>query len=46
LEGHPELRRVHVGKDYVVVYTIRGKEILVLVVRVGHRKGVYRRLPD
>ena len=45
LEGYPELRRVHVGKDYVVVYTIREKEILVLVVRVGHRKGVYRRLP-
>jgi len=46
LEGRPELRRVHVGKDYVVVYTIREEEILVLVVRVGHRKEVYRRLPD
>lgn len=46
LEGHPELRRLHVGKDYVVVYTIRESEVLVLVVRVGHRKEVYRRLPD
>ena len=46
LEGRPELRRVHVGKDYVVVYAIREEEILVLVVRVGHRKEIYRRLPD
>ncbi|MBM3302941.1 MAG: type II toxin-antitoxin system RelE/ParE family toxin [Deltaproteobacteria bacterium] len=46
LEGRPELRRVHVGKDYVIVYMIHEEEILVLVVRVGHRKEVYRRLPD
>jgi mRNA interferase RelE/StbE len=44
LEGHPELRRVHAAKNHVIVYTIRQEEILVLVVRVGHRKDVYRGL--
>jgi mRNA interferase RelE/StbE len=44
LEGTTELRRVHASMDYVIVYTIREKEILVLVVRVGHRREVYRRL--
>jgi len=44
LEGTTELRRVHASKDYVIIYTIQEKEILVLVVRVGHRREVYRRL--
>ncbi len=42
LKSRPELRRVHAGPDYVIVYTIRTK-ILVLVVKVAHRKDVYRR---
>jgi len=44
LEGHPELRRVHASKDYVIVYTIRDRDVLVLVVRVAHRKEAYRGL--
>jgi mRNA interferase RelE/StbE len=44
LEAHPDLRRVHASKDYVIVYTVRDKEVLVLVVRVTHRKDVYRGL--
>jgi mRNA interferase RelE/StbE len=44
LEGHPDLRRVHASKDYVIVHAIRDEEVLVLVVRVGHRREVYRRL--
>jgi len=44
LEGHRDLRRVHASKDYVIVYTIRQREVLVLVVRVAHRKDVYRGL--
>lgn len=44
LEGQPELRRVHAGKDYVIVYTVRQKQVLVLVVRIAHRKEVYRNL--
>jgi mRNA interferase RelE/StbE len=44
LEGYPELRRVHASKDWVIVYSILGDEIVVLVVRVAHRREVYRRL--
>ena len=44
LEGPSELRRVHASKDYVIVYAVRDKEVLVLVVRVGHRREVYRGL--
>jgi mRNA interferase RelE/StbE len=36
------LRRVRVGA-YRIVFEVRNRELLVLVVRVGHRSGVYRR---
>lgn len=42
LEGPSGLHRVHASKDYVIVYAVRDKEVLVLIVRVGHRKDVYR----
>ena len=38
------LRRVRVG-DYRVVYEVRDDELLVLVVRVAHRRDAYRRTP-
>ncbi len=38
LEG---LRRVRVGV-YRIVFEVRNRELLVLVVRVGHRSSVYR----
>ncbi len=44
LEGLGELRRVHASKDYVIVYAIRDKQVLVLIVRVAHRKDAYRGL--
>ena len=44
LQGRPELRRVHVGKDYVIVYTIRQERVAVLIVRIAHRKDAYREL--
>jgi mRNA interferase RelE/StbE len=44
LEGYPELRRIHASKDYVIVYSVSEKEVVVLVVRVAHRREVYRRL--
>ena len=44
LEAQGELRRVHASKDYVIVYLVRDDEVLVLVVRVAHRKEVYRGL--
>jgi mRNA interferase RelE/StbE len=45
LEGYPELRRIHASKDYVIVYSVLEDEVVVLVVRVAHRRDVYRRLP-
>jgi mRNA-degrading endonuclease RelE of RelBE toxin-antitoxin system len=32
------------GKNYRVIYQIRDEVLLVLVVRVGNRKEVYRRV--
>lgn len=34
--------RLRVG-DYRVVYTVLTDELIIEVIRVGHRKGVYRR---
>ena len=45
LEGFRHLRRVHAGKDYVIVYRIKDGELLVLVLQVSHRREAYRRLP-
>jgi mRNA interferase RelE/StbE len=41
LEGDESLYRVRVG-EYRIVYEIRDKILVVLVLKVGHRKGVYR----
>ena len=38
------LFRYRVG-DYRVIYTLREREVLILVLRVGHRKEVYKRTP-
>lgn len=35
------LRRVRVG-DYRIVYEVRNGELIVLVIRVAHRREVYR----
>jgi mRNA interferase RelE/StbE len=36
------LRRLRVG-NYRVVYEVVAKELIILVVRVGHRRDVYRK---
>ena len=38
------LRRLRVG-DYRVVYEVRDEELVVLAVRVAHRRDAYRRTP-
>lgn len=43
LAGEEALYRVRVG-DYRVVYSIEDAVLLILVVRIGHRGEVYRRL--
>ncbi len=43
LQGSEHLYRVRVG-DYRVVYSIENKVLLIEVIRVGHRKDIYREL--
>jgi mRNA interferase RelE/StbE len=43
LAGEENLWRIRVG-DYRVVYSISDKDLIVLVLRVAHRKDVYRHL--
>jgi mRNA interferase RelE/StbE len=46
LEAKEKLYRVYVGpaKNYRAIYQIRDEVLVVLVVKVGDRKEVYRRL--
>ena len=41
LSGKDDLYRIRVGR-YRVVYSVGDAELAVLVVRIGHRKDVYR----
>ena len=41
MSGTEALYRIRAG-DYRVVYQVRDEALLVLVIRVGHRKDVYR----
>ncbi|MBI4590826.1 MAG: type II toxin-antitoxin system RelE/ParE family toxin [Candidatus Rokubacteria bacterium] len=42
---HAEKRfyRLRVG-DYRVIYSIEGKRLVILVIKIGHRKDIYRNL--
>jgi len=42
LKGDTSLWRIRTG-DYRVVYTIQDRALLVLVVKIGHRRDVYER---
>jgi mRNA interferase RelE/StbE len=41
LSAATDLWRIRIG-DYRVIYTVQRKELLVLVLKVGHRREVYR----
>ena len=41
LSGEDDLYRIRVG-DYRIVYQIQDNKLVVLVVRVAHRREVYR----
>jgi mRNA interferase RelE/StbE len=40
LSGEKDLFRVRVG-DYRIIYQIRAAQLIILVVRLGHRKDIY-----
>jgi len=41
LKGQADHFRIRVG-DYRVIYRIDGKRVVIVVVRIGHRREVYR----
>lgn len=43
LKGADSLYRIRIG-DYRVVYEVRKEVLLVIVIKIGHRKEVYRNL--
>jgi mRNA interferase RelE/StbE len=43
LKGEPNAYRIRAG-DYRIVYEIHDDVLIVMVVRVGHRRDVYRKL--
>lgn len=43
LKGMDNLYRVRVG-NYRIVYTVEDQKMVILVVRIAHRKDIYKRL--
>ena len=43
IEGEDDLYRLRVG-DYRILYQVKGNILLILIVGIGHRREIYRRL--
>jgi mRNA interferase RelE/StbE len=43
IEGEDQLYRLRMG-DYRILYQVKGKVLLVLIVGIGHRREIYRRI--
>ena len=43
MKGNNPFHRIRVG-DYRIVYEIQNDILLILILKIGHRKEVYRRL--
>lgn len=43
LSGVKELYRIRRG-DYRIIYSIENKKLIIIIVRVGHRRDIYRKL--
>lgn len=43
LQGESDLYRIRAG-DWRVVYTIQDQKLIVLVLKIGHRREIYRDL--
>lgn len=41
LSGQDDLYRIRVG-DYRIIYSIEDNQLLILVVKIGHRRDIYR----
>jgi len=45
MKGNNSFHKIRSG-DYRIVYEIHSDRLVILVVKVGHRKGVYNNLPQ
>ena len=43
IEGEEELYRLRVG-DYRILYQVQRQRVVILVVGIGHRRDIYRRI--
>jgi mRNA interferase RelE/StbE len=44
MKGSNPFHRVRVG-DYRIIYEIQNEILLILILKIGHRKDVYRKFP-
>ncbi len=44
MKGENPFHRIRVG-DYRIIYEIQGDILLIVILKIGHRKEVYRHLP-
>ncbi|NKB87086.1 MAG: type II toxin-antitoxin system RelE/ParE family toxin [Acidobacteria bacterium] len=42
LQGYDDAYRIRVGR-YRVIYSVDDQEVIVLIVKLGHRRAVYRK---
>ncbi len=42
LKGETDLYRIRVANKYRVIYQIQDNQLLITVVKVGHRRDIYR----
>jgi mRNA interferase RelE/StbE len=42
LKGEDSLYRIRVAKTYRIIYEIKDQKLIITVVKVGHRREVYR----
>lgn len=42
MSGYEDIYRIRIG-NYRVIYEIDGKRIVIVILKIGHRKDIYRR---
>jgi len=41
LTGYDDMYRIRVGR-YRILYSVEGKKLIIIILKIGHRKDVYR----
>jgi mRNA interferase RelE/StbE len=45
MKGNNSFHKIRAG-DYRIIYEIHDDALVILVVKIGHRKDIYKHLPD